>query len=60
MSHVDGNGRKKYWTSVADLEGHPEVLALQERKRELADALFAGEGRGLRELTREDLEWVLS
>ena len=37
-----------------------KVLALQARKRELADALFAGEGRGLRELTREDLEWVLS
>jgi SNF2 family DNA or RNA helicase len=37
-----------------------KVLALQDRKRELADALFAGEGRGLREMTREDLEWVLS
>ena len=37
-----------------------KVLALQERKKELADALFGGEGRGLRELTREDLEWVLS
>ena len=37
-----------------------KVLALQDRKRELADALFAGEGRALRELTREDLEWVLS
>ncbi|MEO6711499.1 MAG: SNF2-related protein [Planctomycetota bacterium] len=37
-----------------------KVLALQDRKKALADALFAGEGRALRELTREDLEWVLS
>jgi SNF2 family DNA or RNA helicase len=37
-----------------------KILELQDRKKALADALFAGEGRALRELTREDLEWVLS
>lgn len=37
-----------------------KVLALQAKKRDLAEALFAGEGRALREMTREDLEWVLS
>ena len=37
-----------------------KVLALQERKRALADALFEGAGSALRELTREDLEAILS
>ncbi len=37
-----------------------KVLALQDRKRALADALFEGTGSGLRELTREDLEAILA
>ncbi len=37
-----------------------KVLALQERKRALADALFEGAGSALRELTRADLEAILS
>ncbi len=40
-----------------------KVLALQEKKRALVQALFEGGGRGggatLRDLTREDLEWIL-
>jgi superfamily II DNA or RNA helicase len=37
-----------------------KVLALQEHKRAVADALFEGSGRSLRELTRADLEALLS
>lgn len=36
------------------------VLELQERKRALAEALFAGKGGALRDLTREDLERLLT
>ena len=32
MSHVDGNGTPKYWTSIADRDGDPAVRALQERE----------------------------
>ncbi len=32
MSHVEGNGSPKYWTSIADLEGDPGVRALQSRE----------------------------
>ncbi len=37
-----------------------KVLALQDRKRALAEALFEGAGSALRELTRADLEAILS
>jgi superfamily II DNA or RNA helicase len=37
-----------------------KVLELQQRKRELADALFEGTGHALRELTRADLEALLA
>ncbi|MGH8310580.1 MAG: DEAD/DEAH box helicase, partial [Steroidobacteraceae bacterium] len=36
-----------------------KVLELQERKRALAAALFESAGATLRDLTREDLEWLL-
>ncbi|HEX6882453.1 MAG TPA: C-terminal helicase domain-containing protein, partial [Planctomycetota bacterium] len=36
------------------------VLELQEKKRELASAVLAGEGAPLAELSREDLERLLS
>ena len=37
-----------------------KVLALQEEKRELADAILGEGGSALRQLTREDLEQLLS
>ncbi|MBK8179240.1 MAG: DEAD/DEAH box helicase [Planctomycetes bacterium] len=37
-----------------------KILALQEHKRALADALFEGAGSMLRDLTRADLEAILS
>jgi SNF2 family DNA or RNA helicase len=37
-----------------------KVLELQARKRALADALFAEKGTGLSDITRDDLEWLLS
>ena len=37
-----------------------KVLALQAEKRALADALFEGRGRALAELTRQELEWLLT
>jgi SNF2 family DNA or RNA helicase len=37
-----------------------KVLALQEKKRELASALFEGAGRALSQLTREDLAAILA
>jgi len=36
------------------------VLELQQRKRRLADAILAADGALLRELTRDDLERLLS
>jgi superfamily II DNA or RNA helicase len=36
------------------------VLELQQRKRHLADAILAGDGALLRDLTREDVELLLS
>lgn len=36
------------------------ILALQDRKRELANAIVGGEGNLLRDLTREDLDRLLS
>ncbi len=36
------------------------ILELQDRKRELADAIVGGEGTPLRDLTREDLERLLA
>jgi molybdopterin-containing oxidoreductase family iron-sulfur binding subunit len=32
MSHVAGNGTKKYWTSLADREGQSEIRDLQSRE----------------------------
>ncbi len=37
-----------------------KVRELQERKRELANALFEGVGTSLRDLSRADLEWLLA
>lgn len=37
-----------------------KVLALQEKKRALADALFEGGSATLRDLSRADLEWLLA
>jgi SNF2 family DNA or RNA helicase len=37
-----------------------KVLALQERKRALADAILGGNGRLITDLKREDLELLLS
>lgn len=37
-----------------------KVLELQQSKRELADAILGGEGRGVTDLKREDLELLLS
>jgi SNF2 family DNA or RNA helicase len=37
-----------------------KVLELQEKKKALADALFEGQGTALRELTRADLEALLT
>ena len=37
-----------------------KVLALQAEKRALAEALFEGQGRALGELTRQELEWLLT
>ena len=37
-----------------------KVLALQESKRELADAILGGDGRLITDLKREDLEMLLS
>ncbi|HTF90198.1 MAG TPA: SNF2-related protein [Planctomycetota bacterium] len=45
---------------VASNTVEEKVLALQDRKRALADALFEGAGSALRELTRADLEAILS
>jgi superfamily II DNA or RNA helicase len=35
------------------------ILELQATKRELADAIVGGQERGLKALSREDLEWLL-
>jgi len=37
-----------------------KVLALQDKKRALVDALFEGQGAALSQLTREDLEFLLT
>ena len=37
-----------------------KVLALQQSKRELADAILGGDGRLISDLKREDLEMLLS
>ena len=37
-----------------------KVLELQAKKRALADALFEGQAGGLRGMTRDDLEAILS
>ena len=37
-----------------------KVIALQEEKRQLAEAILGSEGTGLRDLTREDLEALIS
>jgi SNF2 family DNA or RNA helicase len=37
-----------------------KVLALQAEKRALVEALFEGQGRALGELTRQELEWLLT
>jgi SNF2 family DNA or RNA helicase len=37
-----------------------KVLELQQKKRRLADAIISGDGSILRDLTREDLEFILS
>ena len=37
-----------------------KVLELQQRKRDLADAIIASDGSLLRDLTRADLERLLS
>ena len=37
-----------------------KVMALQEQKRALVDAIFEGHGSAMGELTRQELEWLLT
>jgi len=60
-SHRIGQTRPVFaYRLIARNTVEEKVLALQETKRELANAILSGEGRLITDLNREDLELLLS
>jgi len=60
-THRIGQTRKVFaYRIIAKDTVEERVLELQQRKRQLADAIVAQESGPLASLTREDLEWLLS